>query len=113
MTRTRPLAALAALILTLAPALARPVPAQAQTQAPALAPAAAPRMVGAKVVDAKGKTAGPIERVIAGPDGRPLQVLVRVDHILRTLPVDALTPSGAKYASVLSRAEIAALPPSE
>jgi rRNA processing protein Gar1 len=72
-----------------------------------------PSMVGAEVVDAKGKAVGKIEKVISGPAGQPLQVMVRVDHVLRTLPVDALAPKGANYASVLSRAEIAALPPSE
>jgi hypothetical protein len=56
---------------------------------------------------------GQIERVISGPGGQPLQVLVRVDRILRTLPAEALTPTPTGYASVLSRAEIAALPPSE
>ncbi len=95
----KPAAALTALFLILAPA------AQAQTPAP--------RMVGAKVVDAKGKAVGQIERVITGPEGQPVQVLVRVDRVLRTLPANALTPAADGYASVLSRAEIAALPPSE
>ncbi len=72
-----------------------------------------PVRVGAKVVDSKGKAVGQVERVINGPDGRPLQVLVRVDRILRTLPADALMPAPDGYASVLSRAEIASLPPSE
>ena len=79
-------------------------PAQAQT----------PQVrVGAKVVDSKGKAVGQVERIISGPNGQPLQVLVRVDRILRTLPADALAPAQDGYASVLSRAEIAALPPSE
>ena len=98
MTRTRPLALLAALAIALAS------PAYAQT---------APPLAGAKVTDSKGKPVGQIERVITGPGGQPLQVLVRVDRILRTLPADALTPTPTGYASVLSRAEIAALPPSE
>ncbi len=72
-----------------------------------------PPMVGAEVVDAKGKAVGKIEKIILGPGGQPVQVMVRVDHVLRTLPVDALAPKGANYESVLSRAEIAALPPSE
>jgi hypothetical protein len=96
----RSAAALAVLLLALAPALQ----ASAQTPAP---------MAGAKLVDSKGKPVGQIERVIAGPGGKPVQVLVRVDRILRTLPADALAPAGTGYASVLSRAEIAALPPSE
>jgi hypothetical protein len=75
--------------------------------------AQAPRMAGAEVRDVKGKVVGHIERVISAPDGRPVQVLVRVDRILRTLPVDALTPMNKDFVSVLSRAEIAALPPSE
>jgi hypothetical protein len=102
MKRSRPAAALAAALLMLAPVLATP----AQGQTP-------PRLAGAKVVDAKGKAVGQIERVISGPGGQPLQVLVRVDRVLRTLPADALTPTAKGYASVLSRAEIAALPPSE
>jgi hypothetical protein len=72
-----------------------------------------PPLVGAEVVDAKGKAVGKIEKVVSAPGGQPLQVMVRVDHVLRTLPVDALASRGARYASVLSRAEIAALPPSE
>jgi hypothetical protein len=75
--------------------------------------ATASALVGARIVDDKGKAVGKIEKVISGPDGQPIQVLVRVDRILRTLPVDALVSSGAGYASVLSRAEIAALPPSD
>ena len=105
MIRFRPLAVLAA-ALALAPALAPPAQAQAEAQTRVLAPP-----VGARVVDSKGKPVGRVERVIAGPDGQPQQVLVRVDRVLRTLPVDALTPSGGAYASVLTRAEIAALPP--
>jgi hypothetical protein len=93
------LAILAALTLA-----AASLPARAQTTPP---------LAGAKVVDSKGKPVGQIERVISGPGGQPLQVLVRVDRILRTLPAEALTPTPAGYASVLSRAEIAALPPSE
>ena len=54
---------------------------------------------------------GKVEKIILGPDGRPRQVLVRVDRVLRTLPVEALQPSGKTYAAVLTRAEIAALPP--
>jgi hypothetical protein len=68
--------------------------------------------IGAKVKDDKGKTVGRVEKIIQGPDGRPEQVLVRVDRVLRTLPVEALKPSGDAYIAVLSRAEIAALPPS-
>jgi hypothetical protein len=97
-----PFALLTALLLT-APALA-----SALAQDRAAAPA-----VGAKVVDSKGKPVGTVEKVITEADGRPVQVMVRVDRILRTLPVDALAPSGNAYASVLSRAEITALPPSE
>jgi hypothetical protein len=103
MTKTLPAAALIALILGLAPALAAS-PGIAQTAA---------SMVGAEVKDSKGKPVGRIERVIDGPDGKPAQVLVRVDRVLRTLPAEAMAPSGAGYASVLSRAEIAALPPSD
>jgi hypothetical protein len=108
MTRRRTTIALTALTLSLAsglmvsPALAQP-PGQA---------AGAP-LVGAEIKDSKGKAVGRIERVINGADGKPAQVLVRVDRVLRTLPAEAMTPSGAGYISVLSRAEIAALPPSD
>lgn len=80
----------------------------AQTPSP---PAAPP--VGAEVKDSKGVSVGKVEKVIPGPDGRPRQVLVRVDRVLRTLPVEALQPSGKSYAAVLTRAEIAALPPAD
>ncbi len=86
---------------------AAPLAAQAQPR-----PQTAPP-VGAKVKDDKGKAIGQVEKVIPGPDGQPKQVLVRVDRILRTLPVEALTPAGGGYVSVLSRAEVAALPPSD
>jgi hypothetical protein len=78
----------------------------------ALAVLVAAPPVGAKVTDDKGKAVGRVERIIQGPDGQPKQVLVRVDRVLRTLPVEALKPAGGAYAAVLSRAEIAALPPS-
>jgi hypothetical protein len=106
MKTASPLAAatLAASLLAAAPALDSR--ALAQT-----APAAPP--VGAQVKDDKGAPVGRIEKVIRGPDGRPQQVLVRVERVLRTLPVDALKPQGQDYVAVLSRAEIAALPPSD
>lgn len=98
----KPASILAVLLLA-----ASPLAAAAQPR-----PQAAPA-VGAKVKDDKGKAVGEVEKVILGPDGQPRQVLVRVDRILRTLPVEALTPAGGGYVSVLSRAEVAALPPSE
>jgi hypothetical protein len=101
MTRIRRATALIALVLGLSCALAAS-PGVAQTA-----------LLGAEVRDSKGKPVGRIERVIDGPDGKPAQVLVRVDRVLRTLPAEAMVPSGAGYASVLSRAEIAALPPSD
>ncbi len=97
-------AALVSILAFSAALLAAPL---ALAQAP---PAGAPP-IGAKVKDDKGKAVGQVEKVILGPDGKPAQVLVRVDRVLRTLPVEALTPSGGDYVSVLSRAEIAALPP--
>ena len=97
------LAALALAVLIAAP------PALAAAQAP---PVGAPP-IGAEVKDDKGKPVGRVERIILGPDGQPRQVLVRVDRVLRTMPVEALKPSGADYVAVLSRAEIAALPPSD
>ena len=100
MTPTRSAARVLALLLAVAPALALGQPAPHG-------------LVGALVKDAKGKPVGHIERVINGPDGKPAQVLVRVDRVLRTLPAEAMTPSGQDYVSVLSRAEIAALPPSD
>jgi hypothetical protein len=85
----------------------------AMTGAPALALAQAAPTVGAEVRDAKGKAVGHIERVIMGPGGQPVQVLVRVDRVLRTLPVEALTPHDKDFVSVLNRVEIVALPPSD
>jgi hypothetical protein len=61
-------------------------------------------------MDAKGAVLGHIERVIRDADGRPRQVLVRVTRVLRVLPVDALSPSGEGYVTVLSRSELEALP---
>ena len=81
--------------------------------APAVGRAQAAPPVGAKVKDGKGKAVGLVEKVILGPDGKPKQVLVRVDRVLRTLPIEALTPAGGEYVCVLSRAEISALPPSD
>ena len=77
----------------------------------ALAQTAPP--VGAEVRDDKGKPVGKVERIVLGADGRPRQALVRVDRVLRALPVEALQRSGDAYVAVLSRAEIVALPPAE
>lgn len=96
-------AAAFALFLLAAPAAHAPA-AHAQAAAPT---------IGAEVKDQKGASVGKVERIILGPDGRPRQVLVRVDRVLRALPVEALQPSGAGYVAVLTRAEIAALPPAE
>ena len=81
--------------------------------APALALAQAPPAVGAEVKDPKGAPVGKGERIILGRDGKPRQVLVRVDRVLRALPVEALQASGDAYVAILTRAEIAALPPAE
>jgi hypothetical protein len=80
---------------------------------PGLAHAQAAPPVGAEVRDDKGKPVGKVERIILGADGRPKQVLVRVDRVLRALPVEALQRSGEVYVAVLSRGEIAALPPAD
>ena len=80
---------------------------------PGLAQAQGVPPVGAEVRDGKGKPVGKVERIILGPDGRPRQALVRVDRVLRALPIEALQRSGDAYVAVLSRAEIAALPPAE
>jgi hypothetical protein len=69
--------------------------------------------IGAEVKDQKGASVGRVEKIILGPDGRPKQALIRVDRVLRALPIEALQPSGAGYVAVLTRAEIAALPPAE
>jgi hypothetical protein len=63
--------------------------------------------------DPQGAILGQIERVISDADGRPRQVLVRVARVLRALPIDALTASGDAYVTVLSRAELEALPPAD
>jgi hypothetical protein len=80
---------------------------------PALARAQTPPPVGAEVRDAKGKPVGKVEKIILGADGRPKQVLVRVERVLRALPVEALQRSGDAYVAVLNLAEIAALPPAD
>src|ERR1700744_225970 len=80
---------------------------------PGLAHAQAAPPVGAEGGHKKGKPVGKVEKIILGPDGRPRQALVRVDRVLRALPVEALQPSGKTYAAVLTRAEIAALPPAD
>jgi hypothetical protein len=99
----RPSAFLSAVVLA-ALLVGAPMVALAQTAPP----------VGAKVKDDKGKAVGEVVRVIMGPGGRPAQVLVKVDRVLRTLPVEALMPTAnGAFATVLSRAEIAALPPSD
>ena len=76
-------------------------------------PSPAAPSIGAEVKDSKGVMVGKVEKIILGPDGRPRQVLVRVDRVLRTLPVEALQPSGKTYTAVLTRGEIAALPPAD
>ena len=88
--------------------LAAAVPVQAQPPGPSQVPA-----IGAEVKDPKGASVGKVEKIILGPDGRPRQVLVRVDRVLRALPVEALQPTGGAYVAVLTRAEIAALPPAD
>ena len=95
--------ALLASAAVLGPGLAR-----AQPPSNPAAPA-----VGAEVRDEKGKPVGKVERIILGADGRPKQVLVRVERVLRALPVEALQRSGDVYVAVLSQAEIAALPPAD
>jgi hypothetical protein len=96
------------LALLAAAAILGPGPALAQAQASQAAPP-----VGAEVRDDKGKPVGKVERIILGADGRPKQALVRVDRVLRALPIEALQRSGEAYVAVLSRAEIAALPPAD
>ncbi|MGZ3272205.1 MAG: PRC-barrel domain-containing protein [Caulobacteraceae bacterium] len=81
--------------------------------APVIAHAQSAPPVGAEVRDDKGKPVGKVEKIIVGPDGRPRQALVRVDRVLRALPVEALQRSGDAYVAVLTRAEIAALPPAD
>ena len=97
-------------LLLAAAALAALQPALAVAQPPA-ASGAPP--VGAEVKDDKGKAVGKVEKIIPGPDGRPKQALVRVDRVLRALPVEALQRQGDAYVAVLTRAEIAALPPAD
>jgi len=85
-------------------------PGLARAQAPSTL--AAPP-VGAEVRDDKGKPVGKVERIILDAEGRPKQALVRVDRVLRALPIEALQRSGEAYVAVLSRAEITALPPAD
>ncbi len=79
----------------------------------ALAQAAAPVFVGAALKDQKGAVLGHIEKVVPDAAGRPRQVLVRIARVLRTLPINALAASGDAYVTVLTRAEVEALPPSD
>jgi hypothetical protein len=97
----------ALLLLTAVPVAVGPLaagPARAQSAVPP---------IGAEVKDPKGVAVGKVERIILGPDGRPRQALVRVDRVLRALPVEALQATASAYVAILSRAEIAALPPAE
>ncbi len=80
--------------------------------APAFAQADGPH-AGQKIKDGKGNVLGQIERVIADPAGQPRQVVVRVQRVAHVLPVDALSRSGDAYVTVLSKAEIEALPAAE
>jgi hypothetical protein len=98
--RVRPFAVVA---LTIALGLGALTPFGAQAADPG-------PQVGEKVKDAQGKVAGPIERVVFDADNRPRQVEVRVGGMLRVLPIAALSRAGDTYVSVLSRAEIDALP---
>jgi len=66
--------------------------------------------VGQKLRDEKGSALGEIEKVVSDANGRQRQVLVRVAGVLRPLPLDSLTRSGDAYVTVLSRAELEALP---
>jgi enterochelin esterase-like enzyme len=88
---------------------ARAQSAGAQSPGAQSAPAELPR-TGEKLKDAKGAVLGHIERVVSDAGGRPRQVLVRVARVLHVLPIDALTRSGDAYVTVLSRAELEALP---
>lgn len=97
-----------ALALIAAVAILGPGAAPAQPPSGTAAPT-----VGAEVRDDKGKPVGKIEKIISGADGRPKQALVRVERVLRALPIEALQRSGDAYVAVLSRAEIAALPPAD
>ncbi len=99
-----------AIILCLTAALAWGPYAAAQPAASADAPAAEAPQPGQKLKDAGGVTLGQIEKIISDADGRPRQVLVRVTRVLRVLPIDALTRSGDGYVTVLTRAELEALP---
>ncbi|HVY34549.1 MAG TPA: hypothetical protein VG960_09005 [Caulobacteraceae bacterium] len=93
-------------------ALALLIAAGAATATGAQTPAAPPQ-VGQKLKDSKGAVVGEVEKVIADADGRPRQVLIRVTRVLRVLPLDSLVRSGDGYVTVLSRAELEALPPAD
>lgn len=99
-----------AIVLCLTAALAWGPYAAAQPASTDNTPPAAAPQPGQKLKDAKGATLGQIEKIISDADGRPRQVLVRVTRVLRVLPIDALTRSGDAYVTVLSRAELEALP---
>jgi len=98
-------AAACGLLCAVAPALAPAASAQ-----PTDAAAQAGPQPGQKLKDSGGASVGQIERVVPGPDGRPRQIEVRIAGQLRVLPIAGLTRSGDAWASVLSRAELEALP---
>ena len=99
------LAAVLAVTLSAAPAGAQAGPTPDAT-------AAQPRL-GQKVTDAQGAALGQIEKIISDAQGRPRQVLVSVARVLRVLPLDALTPAGDAYVTVLTREELESLPSAE
>ncbi|CAN5703300.1 hypothetical protein BH10PSE5_BH10PSE5_17210 [soil metagenome] len=69
---------------------------------------------GREVRAADGAVLGTIAKVIAGPDGRPLQVLVQPKGARaagpRSLPYKALSPEGDRFVIPLSKAEFDSMP---
>jgi hypothetical protein len=79
-----------------------------------LASAQGAALEGREVSAADGVVLGTIAKVIAGADGRPLQVLVQPKGARaagpRSLPYKALSPEGDRFVIPLSKAEFDSMP---
>lgn len=69
---------------------------------------------GRAVLDAKGDVLGSVERVVAGPDGKPAQILVRPKGLRaggpRSLAARSVTLTEKGVRTPLTRAEFEAMP---
>lgn len=90
--------------------------ASAQVDSNARSSSSASVAQGQTVRDSKGAVVGKVESVSRGRDGLPSQVLVRVGGVarvgstLKALPAAGLQPKGGEAVTVLTRAELDAMP---